>query len=240
MCACSAPRSRVSDSPAYAALPATQRPYNVFGVWYYPLSSAHGFVEQGRASWYGPGFHGKQTSNGESYDMNALTAAHKTLPLGTFVEVTRIDTGKSVVVRLNDRGPFVDDRIIDLSRTAAQRLGMITSGTAPVRIVALPGRAEDQKNGDSSEGLPGTDASVAGDFTVFVGEYAMRQEADAVKERLVREGFKGRVLQITLPDGVRYRVCAGAFNDLIEAHINAAALREAVSADARVVNSEHH
>ena len=135
--ACAGPqqeRGRVADPDAYAALPPTQRPYKVFGVWYYPLPSAAGFVEEGRASWYGPGFHGRLTSNGESYDMHALTAAHKTLPLGTHVKVTRTDNGRSVVVRLNDRGPFVDERIIDLSRAAAQQLGMIGPGTAPVRL----------------------------------------------------------------------------------------------------------
>ena len=152
-----------------AALPPTQRPYKVFGVWYYPIPSSQGFVEQGYASWYGPGFHGKKTSNGESYDMHALTAAHKTLPLGTLVKVTRTDTGKSVVVRLNDRGPFVAGRIIDLSNSAAHAIDMVGSGTAPVTIEALQRATEQQRMAGASgrpEPIPDFNS---GNFTIPVG-----------------------------------------------------------------------
>ncbi len=95
------------------------------------------YDQVGIASWYGPGFHGKRTSSGEIYDMNALTAAHKTLPLGTIVKVVDLETGRSVIVRINDRGPFIPGRIIDLSYAAAQELGMIEKGTARVGLKIL-------------------------------------------------------------------------------------------------------
>lgn len=109
------------------------RPYQVNGVWYYPHENPD-YDETGIASWYGDPFHGRLTANGERYDMNALTAAHKTLPLPTDVRVTNLDNGRSIVVRVNDRGPFVNGRIIDLSRRSAQLLGFQRQGTAKVRV----------------------------------------------------------------------------------------------------------
>jgi len=111
--------------------------YTVFGKQYRVLDSAADFSEQGVASWYGSKFHGRDTSSGEVYNMYAMTAAHKHLPLPTFVKVTHRDTGKSIVVKVNDRGPFVGDRVIDLSYAAAHQLGMLGTGTANVEIVAL-------------------------------------------------------------------------------------------------------
>lgn len=111
--------------------------YEVFGKRYYVLESSDGFREQGIASWYGHDFHGKATSSGEVYDMRQLTAAHKTLPIPTWVEVTNLSNGRQVIVKVNDRGPFVDDRIIDLSERAAEELDMIETGTVRVRIRAL-------------------------------------------------------------------------------------------------------
>lgn len=111
----------------------TVAPYQVNGVWYYPKVD-YGYDETGTASWYGPGFDGKMTSDGEVYDMNGLTAAHKTLPLPSVVQVTNLQNGRAVQLRVNDRGPFVDGRMIDLSRRAAQLLGFEGMGTAPVRV----------------------------------------------------------------------------------------------------------
>jgi len=111
--------------------------YTVGGVRYAVMDSAAGFIEQGHASWYGRKFHGRETSSGEVYDMYELTAAHKHLPLPTFVRVTRVDTGDSIVVKVNDRGPFVPGRIIDLSYQAAASLGVVKDGTAPVIVEAL-------------------------------------------------------------------------------------------------------
>lgn len=121
------PRSRLGNPPWY----------EVFGQRHYVLDSAAGYRRTGVASWYGEKFHGRSTSSGEPYDMFAHTAAHPTLPIPTWVEVTHLESGKQVIVRVNDRGPFVDDRIIDLSFGAAVVLDMVAQGTAPVEVRAL-------------------------------------------------------------------------------------------------------
>jgi len=118
------PRSRYGNPPFY----------DVFGKRYYVLASSSGYVERGVASWYGPGFHKIRTSTGEPYDMYGMTAAHKTLPLPAYVRVTNLQNGRSIVVRVNDRGPFVGNRIIDLSYTAAAKLDMLRDGTAMVEV----------------------------------------------------------------------------------------------------------
>jgi rare lipoprotein A len=121
------PRSRNGNPPFY----------DVMGKRYFVLSSSVGYVERGVASWYGPGFHKVRTSTGEPYDMYAMTAAHKTLPLPAYVRVTNLQNGRSIVVRVNDRGPFVGNRIIDLSYTAASKLDMLRNGTAMVEVRSL-------------------------------------------------------------------------------------------------------
>jgi len=112
------------------------KPYQINGVWYYPAEDFN-YDETGVASWYGPGFHAKNTANGEIYDQNELTAAHKTLPMPSLVRVTNLDNGRSVVVRVNDRGPYANGRVIDMSRRGAQLLGFEGSGTAKVRVKIL-------------------------------------------------------------------------------------------------------
>jgi rare lipoprotein A len=125
------------DKPRPASKPAQTvkigKPYQVFGIWYYP-SDDRDYDETGVASWYGPGFHALDTANGERYDQDDLTAAHKTLPMPSYVEVTNLENGRKLVVRINDRGPFAKGRIIDLSRRAAQLLGVDKAGTAKVRV----------------------------------------------------------------------------------------------------------
>lgn len=116
---------------------ATMRPYKVHGKWYYPTLAKVGDIQRGVASWYGPNFHAKKTSNGEVYNMYAMTAAHKTLPMNTVVKVDNLENGESAIVRINDRGPFVSGRIIDLSNKAAHKINMIKKGTARVRITVL-------------------------------------------------------------------------------------------------------
>lgn len=154
-------------------------PYEVEGVWYYPEVDAT-YDKTGIASWYGEPFHGRRTANGEIYDMNEMTAAHKTLPLPTFVRVTNLENGRSIVVRVNDRGPFVHGRIIDMSRRAAQLLGFELAGTAKVRVGVL---ASDEQEPETRlamlDQLGGeivvADASGAtgGDVVVSVGEPSM-------------------------------------------------------------------
>jgi rare lipoprotein A len=121
------PRSRYGNPPYY----------DVFGKRYYVLSSSAAYIERGVASWYGPGFHQVRTSTGETYDMYGMSAAHRTLPLPAYVQVTNLQNGRSVVVRVNDRGPFVANRIIDLSYAAASRLDMLKNGTAMVEVRAI-------------------------------------------------------------------------------------------------------
>lgn len=115
----------------------TLRPYEVFGKRYYPLSTGKGYEKQGVASWYGQKFHGHLTSNGETYNMFAYTAAHKTLPLPSYLKVTNLENNRQVIVRVNDRGPFHDNRIVDLSYAAAIQLGYQNKGTANVKIEVI-------------------------------------------------------------------------------------------------------
>ena len=131
------------------------KPYVVQGKRYEPLTTAEGFVQEGLASSYGRDFHGKKTSSGEPFDMQAMTAAHRTLPFGVYVKVEHKRTGKEVTVRINDRGPFIGNRIIDLSEGAASRLGILQEGIAPVRISALG-----YKSGDSFRQLSSYDKEI--------------------------------------------------------------------------------
>lgn len=149
------------------------RPYKVLGKWYQPLASAAGYDEVGIASWYGPKFHGKPTASGEPYDMHALTAAHKTLPLGTRVKVRHLENGREVTLKINDRGPFVNKRIIDLSNKAAHALGMVGAGTARVRVTAL-----------STPQASAPKALAKGDFGVQVGAFGELANAQSYAARL--------------------------------------------------------
>ncbi len=126
--------------PANAGVYKVGKPYQIGNVWYYPQEQPD-YDETGIASWYGPDFYGKSTANGEIYDGNQMTAAHKTLPLPVNVRVTNLQNGKSAIVRINDRGPYARGRIIDLSRRAAELLDVVKNGTAPVRVTYL-GRAD--------------------------------------------------------------------------------------------------
>lgn len=130
--------SRIPDAvPMPYNGPLKNTPYSVFGKPYYPLADARSYRATGTASWYGTKFHGQATANGETYDLYGMTAAHKTLPLPCFVKVTNLDNGKSVILRVNDRGPFYSDRLIDLSFAAAKKLGYAEVGTARVKVEGI-------------------------------------------------------------------------------------------------------
>ncbi|MCH5277870.1 MAG: septal ring lytic transglycosylase RlpA family protein [Desulfovibrionaceae bacterium] len=163
----------------------TGKPYTVRGKTYRPYTTAHGFTEVGVASWYGPGFHGKKTSNGEIYNQNAMTAAHKLLPFNTSIRVTNLDNGRSTVVRINDRGPFVDNRIIDLSRRAAQELDMIGPGTARVRLEAT----------DSKKPILTADGDMLGRFYVQIGAFGVAANAQKQLSAIKKQGLNGRILR---------------------------------------------
>lgn len=175
-----------------------------------PPSKVGKKFEAGTASWYGPKFHGKRTANGEVYDMFELTAAHKRLPFGTVVEVRSLDSGKSVTVRINDRGPFVRGRIIDLSRAAADAIDMIGPGTAKVelylvsgaltevftvQVAAFQNRGRAMKLAETlrSSHDPVRIDSGSGWHRVQVGRFAHRKDAADLQRRLRREGYAGTV-----------------------------------------------
>lgn len=125
-----------AEEPSARGIYKVGNPYQIDGVWYYPEVN-YDYVETGVASWYGPGFHAKTTANGEIYDQNAMTAAHRTLPMPSFVRVTNLENGRSTVLRVNDRGPYARGRILDVSKHAAQLLGFLERGTARVRVQVL-------------------------------------------------------------------------------------------------------
>lgn len=177
------------------------------GKWYAPIAHADGFVEEGLASWYGGKFHGRKTANGETYNMYGMTAAHKTLPLGTLVEVTNKENRKSVVVRINDRGPFVSGRIIDLSYTAAKKLDIVGDGTGEVRIVAL-----DPDTGTPSRPDKATKPAAAEYFTLQVGSFTDRENAYKLKDQL-EDTYKNVHVSV-FNDGVEtyYRVRVGKYD----------------------------
>jgi rare lipoprotein A len=158
----------------------------------YPI----GYVERGTASWYGPGFHGNKTANGERYDMHKLTAAHRTLPLGSIAIVRSSSTGKEVTVRINDRGPFTKGRVLDLSYAGARTLGMVGNGTDQIelRVVGFQGRTAEM-----------------GFLRVQIGSFAEQQNAVALLHRAQRIYPGGRIQAVDLPDGRRFRVQVGEF-----------------------------
>ena len=160
--------------------------YVVAGERYHVRDSARGYVREGVASWYGRKFHGRRTSSGETYNMYTMSAAHRTLPLPTYVRVTNLENGRSAVVRVNDRGPFVDDRLIDLSYAAATRLGIVDHGTARVRVRALePGDSTDGDRASApADGDGGGDRDAAAGVFVQVGAFRHRENADSLRARL--------------------------------------------------------
>lgn len=192
----------------------SQRPYTVLGKRYEPLPTHEGFVQEGIASWYGPDFHGKKTSNGEIYDMHAMTAAHKTLPLGVYVKVRNRENGSEVVVRVNDRGPFVKNRVIDLSYTAAKRLGVDVKGTAPVRVEALGYRLTGKEGGDYFKEPDNYDS---GNYAVQVGSFKDAQNAQRLSAEMKKQ-FGHAEIQTATVNGERFsRVLVGRYSSLTAA-----------------------
>ncbi|MBW6512163.1 MAG: septal ring lytic transglycosylase RlpA family protein [Desulfuromonadaceae bacterium] len=214
--ACGAPQysSRVLHNPTNQHLKGHQKPYKVNGERYVPLLDHTGFVDEGRASWYGKDFHGKQTSNGETYDMHAMTAAHKTLPLGVFVRVKNLDNGKETVVRVNDRGPFVVGRIIDLSYAAARQLDVVGPGTAPVRIEALGYQIKGASGKVSYQQPKSYDSGV---FAVQVGAFSVEANARRLADDLGRRYGHSGLRRGVVNGKTFFRVHAGKYESLEEA-----------------------
>lgn len=202
-----------------------QRAYEVAGKFYQPILNCSGFMQQGIASWYGDDFHGKLTSNGEIFDMNAISAAHKTLPLGIWVKVTNLGNGKELVLRVNDRGPYFKDRVLDLSKAAAKELGFYQVGTTPILIEALgyapseqmladgagsaapisasPFRAGEIIHGSSSKAGEFTPDQVRPRYAVQVAAFQSPEKAEAVF-RTVQDRFSGAVLKPLMSGGNQF------------------------------------
>lgn len=210
---CGGPTTRVIDTPETRELKGWQKPYEVDGKRYLPLRDHQGFRQTGLASWYGQKFHGRKTSNGEIYDMYALTAAHKTLPLGVSVRVTHQASGRSVVVRVNDRGPFVGARIIDLSYAAASQLGMVDAGTAPVQIEALG--YQNTTAGPVSYRAPVNYDS--GSFAVQIGAFGVAENATRLAATMRQRYGKAEVQPAIVDTRQLYRVRVGTFTSLEKA-----------------------
>lgn len=190
------------------------KPYKVLGKYYQPLAHSKGFSQKGHASWYGKKFHGKKTANGEIYNMYGITAAHKTLPLGTYVRVYNLKNGKTLDLRINDRGPFVRGRIIDLSYGAAKKLGVIGPGTAPVKITALGIRKKKTNSSQKKYEYKPLDY-YSGSFTVQVGAFTNQLNAQNLMRKLAKKYGSAHIAEFRNIEGTLfYRVRTGSFLSL--------------------------
>ncbi len=180
------------------------RPYQALGKEYVPLASAAGFRQRGVASWYGRRYHGQKTSSGEPYDMYAMSAAHPTLPIPSYARVTRVDGGRSVVVRINDRGPFHAERVIDLSYTAAWKLGFVEAGSALVEVESIvPGETV------AAQELKGV--------YLQLGAFSARESAESFRARLARElVWLAETIQV-IAAGTLWRLHLGPYRSQDEA-----------------------
>jgi rare lipoprotein A len=202
--------------------------YTVLGKRYFVLDTADGYLERGVASWYGPGFHAALTSNGERYDMYAMTAAHKTLPLPAFVQVTNLRNGRSVVVRVNDRGPFKDGRIIDLSYTAAGKLDMLKDGTTFVEVRALT---------PSQKAAPPVPPQTPQTLFVQAGAFGTQENASRLQDRLRGQGITQSFVREDRVNGrTLYRVRVGPIPSVNEFDRLLARLRSLGLTDAQLAS----
>jgi rare lipoprotein A len=230
--------------------------YQVDGKTYYVMPSSTGYRERGIASWYGTKFHGRRTSSGEPYDMYAMTAAHKTLPLPAYVRVTNLRNQRSVVLRVNDRGPFVADRVIDLSYTAATKLGILGPGTGIVEVVALNPEAPDTPSPSTTrltaagalDGSPGQTAAPpppdrapafpSHDPALFlqVGAFLDASNAEHLRDRLMGTAHAPtRITEASSAARRIYRVRIGPLDSVEQADSLAARLRTMGITEARIV-----
>ena len=222
-CATAPPPPSTGPAPSHAngviekpAPPSGEQSYRVMGQTYRVMGSSKGYAQRGIASWYGTKFHGRKTASGEIYDMEKFTAAHRTLPLGTYVKVKRTDgKGESVVVKVNDRGPFVDNRVIDLSRAAARQLDMLSEGIAPVLVTAL---GEEILKGKPDEITlrPKFDYN-KGAFSVQVGAFTVKENAQRLVRSMKDEHGAADLSLFEMSDVNFFRVRVGKFTTRDEA-----------------------
>ncbi len=197
----------------------TMRPYVVRGIRYHPTVVSVGDNFRGNASWYGPAFHGKLTSNGETYNMYDMTAAHKTLPMNTIVKVTNQNNGLSTVVRVNDRGPFIATRIIDLSKSAASKINMIGTGTAPVIIEILGFKTKGDKNIPTRKELKESPQKQELEgFALQIASFSKIEGALSTQEKYNNtDGYKTIIKDIQNESGRSYKVWLKGFKSEEEA-----------------------
>lgn len=229
-------------------------PYKIMGKWYYPKED-YSYSEVGTASWYGKDFHAKKTANGERYDMNSLTAAHRTLPLPSIVKVTNLENGRSLVLRVNDRGPYAKNRIIDVSKRASQLLGFFTQGTTKVRVEVMEKESKALKaalTGEpveedvyqvqetapviTSEPEPMAQNNISypkGSYFVQVGSFSMESGAQSIASQL---DVKSNIFYTNVNGQNFYRVRVGPFTDEQSANEMLSNIRSKGIYDAKVVS----
>lgn len=178
-----------------------------------PVNPKIGWTEVGVASWYGHPYHGRKAANGETYDMNKMTAAHKRLPFDTWLNVKNLSNGKTTKVRINDRGPFVGNRIIDLSRAAASDINMIGSGTARVRLTVI--RPPSGSGGKGRNRTSPASAKQEGKFDIQIGVFSSQANAQALAQKATKRGHPSTVQKFSQSGATRYRVVArgGSFKE---------------------------
>ena len=210
--------SEVVPTAVTRTMAGNRSPYEVLGKRYTVMSTEEGYFERGVASWYGEKFHGHKTSNGEIFDMYKVSAAHKSLPIPSFLRVTNLDNNRSIIVRVNDRGPFHGDRIIDLSYAAAVKLGYADRGTARVELEAVVVNTDEPRERRQPPQLARVGSGKLADQYLQVGAYSQRGSAQEVAEqlrRLTRQPVK--IEEVISSQGQRlHRVRIGPLNDLAE------------------------
>lgn len=247
--------------------PRANSPYTVFSKRYVPMQGYVPYKDSGVASWYGKRFHGKKTSNGEIYDMYGMTGAHTTLPIPSYLRVTNPENGRSVVIRINDRGPFHSNRLVDLSYAAAYKLGLINKGSGRVEIEAIDNRPETLAKSASTQEPPAPvpvlipvnvkeaeiitptvapdppPAAIAGGSYVQVGAFKYENNAESLRQKLIRQNLASDGASGSVPvtswynDGV-YRVRLGPYPGRAEAMEAATRIKQVLGAKALVINQD--
>lgn len=241
------PQAQAIAIKQYGGVYKVGNPYKIMGRWYYPKED-YSYSEVGMASWYGDDFHAKRTANGEKYDMNTLTAAHRTLPLPSIVKVTNLENGRSLVLRVNDRGPYARERIIDISKRGAQLLGYQTKGITKVRVEVLPNESKALKAAMLGQSVPDISRipvmktsssevnSTNTEFYIQAGSFSQKDLAQNLCTRLARFGHT-RIAEADVSGAVFYRVRLGPYSYEEEAEVDLAKIRNYGIYDAKIVKN---
>lgn len=237
------PQAQAITIKQYGGVYKVGNPYKIMGKWYYPAED-YNYSEVGMASWYGEDFHAKKTANGERYDMNTLTAAHRTLPLPSIVKVTNLENGRSLVLRVNDRGPYAKERIIDISKRGAQLLGYQTKGITKVRVEVMAKESKALKAALLGQNVPDNvtipvmkvpaTASLASSYYIQAGSFSQKEYAYNLSAKLSKFG-KSRVNNAFVGNTMFYRVRIGPFSHEEEAVVTLNKIRNYGVYDAKII-----